>query len=1369
MTMMTSSLFSAAAEPIQDVWAVLSSTHPRPDDEDRADLLELFAGKARITEAFAKRKGSVLRPRDIVFGHDLRCRQQQEDVLDEVLRERPRLVWAAPPCTAWCSYARLNFTAQERRRRQAREVTFLHFLDRVLQLQHDLGGHLIVENPRTSEIWRHHICANWLRDPRHHEVNLDMCCYNMTTMDGSAKLKKPLKLFTTHPGFGRVLEKHCDGSHEHGRTEGDNTAHSAHYTTAFGTAVYRALHEVLRQGGSDRSTHGVYALEDGKGEAEDNPPGNRAAREGDAVGAEVITFRGKVNPGIAAALRRIHQNLGHPPNRELIRHLRLSGANAAMVQAAQQLSCRACARCTKTKPYKVASPAVYFDFNDAVAMDIIWLETSDSDGANIPALNIVDFASTFQQVVPLKSTKSADTAEAFVSGWVAWAGCPKHVTVDLDSAFKDQFLDEMDKRQVAVRCAAGQAHWQNGLAERHGSSWKSIWSRVVEATGTLKEEVNAAVVEVNNAKNVLRNRSGYSPRQWVFGSGGRADNFHDDPDAVDIASPDTKFGRIQALRLAAKSAFFETQVKDVTQRALSHKARVDALPYEPGSLVYYHRLVRPGKGKKPKSVWLGPATVIGREGSNYWLARGGRCLLVAPEHLRPASHDEVSELLRTKVALHELQQMLKNDDAVAEDDDSGLEDASGEQRGTDGEGGDVQMEVEEELDGGVPVDARTEEVLAREKDLETTRRRKNLLDDVPIAMKKFKGPSAADNGTNSVQAASSTGSESVYMATRRCSERGKAKQLEKEIPWEMIPPKEKHLYRQAEKDQWDEHVKYNAVKPLSVAESQEVREQVDPSRILRARFAYKDKNHSLRKADPTVPPKPKARLCVAGHRDPDLGRKDMAVDAPTAGRHSLLLAIQLALAKEWVASIGDIRAAFLNGVQAPRQLYFEQPRRGIPTLEPGTLVEILKGVFGLSTSPKLWWMRLSGELNDLSFDYRDEKVFVRQNDVDPCIFMIIGEKSGEVFGVILTHVDDLLLLTEEGLRKPLQDVLAEKFPVDGWQNDSFEYIGCKYVFSKDKVEVSQEHYADARVDNVGLLEGQKDGDIPTQEQVEENRTSIGSLSWLAKQTRPDLQFNVSCCQRAQNNPEVADLKFTNKVVREAKDHKDKTLVIRRVELDDLAFYAFHDAAWGNVPDPNAEEDDARWLGDHKISSQLAYLVLVASKDAIKGRTSEFSTLDWKSKASSRTCRSTFAGETMACGEAMEATLFLRALFVSMRLGRSVKDDEAAKYHNLHLLTDCRSLYDHIHREGTPKAPADKRLAVDLADIRQTLMREARHQWHQRYGDSGEQTPDKPFRPPLHWIPTEDQLADMLTKSMRADQWWAVCEAGFLTLPLKDRS
>ena len=69
--------------------------------------------------------------------------------------------------------------------------------------------------------------------------------------------------------------------------------------------------------------------------------------------------------------------------------------------------------------------------------------------------------------------------------------------------------------------------------------------------------------------------------------------------------------------------------------------------------------------------------------------------------------------------------MLKSDEVHAEDeDDNGVQ---------------LEVELEDELDGGVPVDARYEKVLARERDLERTRRGKNLLDDVPIAMKKFKG------------------------------------------------------------------------------------------------------------------------------------------------------------------------------------------------------------------------------------------------------------------------------------------------------------------------------------------------------------------------------------------------------------------------------------------------------------------------------------------------------------------------------------------------------------------------------------------------------------------------------------------------------
>ena len=50
-----------------------------------------------------------------------------------------------------------------------------------------------------------------------------------------------------------------------------------------------------------------------------------------------------------------------------------------------------------------------------------------------------------------------------------------------------------------------------------------------------------------------------------------------------------------------------------------------------------------------------------------------------------------------------------------------------------------------------------------------------------------------------------------------------------------------------------------------------------------------------------------------------------------------------------------------------------------------------------------------------------------------------------------------------------------------------------------------------------------------------------------------------------------------------------------------------------------------------------------------------------------------------------------------------------------------------------------------------------------YGD-GSVRPDKPCKPPLHWVPTDKQLADILAKKMRADAWRAAVSSGSLVLP-----
>ena len=192
-----------------------------------------------------------------------------------------------------------------------------------------------------------------------------------------------------------------------------------------------------------------------------------------------------------------------------------------------------------------------------------------------------------------------------------------------------------------------------------------------------------------------------------------------------------------------------------------------------------------------------------------------------------------------------------------------------------------------------------------------------------------------------------------------------------------------------------------SARALSIEESHEVQEKVPAERILNARFLYKDKNHSKRKLDKSLGPKPKARLCIAGQYDPDLGRIEMSTDAPTVSRYSIVLALQVALARGWRVSVGDVRAAFLNGLPAPRNLYFKQPKRGIPSLQQGQIIEVLKGVFGLSTSPKLWWMKLSSDLKAMEIQAEGQKLRLMQNIMDPCLFMLQDEKA-QIRGLLLT-------------------------------------------------------------------------------------------------------------------------------------------------------------------------------------------------------------------------------------------------------------------------------------------------------------------------------------------------------------------------------
>ena len=71
-------------------------------------------------------------------------------------------------------------------------------------------------------------------------------------------------------------------------------------------------------------------------------------------------------------------------------------------------------------------------------------------------------------------------------------------------------------------------------------------------------------------------------------------------------------------------------------------------------------------------------------------------------------------------------------------------------------------------------------------------------------------------------------------------------------------------------------------------------------------------------------------------------------------------------------------------------------------------MEILKGVFGLSTSPRLWFEKLAGDLKKLKVQIGQDTVTVEESPIDPCAFILI-KKETETCGILEAHVDDLIL------------------------------------------------------------------------------------------------------------------------------------------------------------------------------------------------------------------------------------------------------------------------------------------------------------------------------------------------------------------------
>ncbi|CAE8594596.1 unnamed protein product, partial [Polarella glacialis] len=1284
---------------------------------ERPWMLEVFCGGEAGTEttrAFTDHGKLVLEPRDIL------------------------MVWLAFPCRLYGSFTHLNYRTPERkqllRRLRRRERVFLEITRDIFQLQTSRGDHAAAENPWKSAAWQERPMTETLRLSGVNMFRTDMCAHGLKDPDGAGLHEKATGLMTTSPVFEKHLGKRCQGGHYHVHVQGGNSQRAGHYTRKFARQIRRAVLEIY-------ASRVYMVAEDEAGPPEEadqdmEPPVG-------LIGAAAITFTdSKISPAIKTGLKKLHQNLGHLSNEDLCRSLRLGGAATEVIKAIKRLRCTTCIRMHGRGSARPAKLPAMGNFNENVGLDIIVIY--DQAGTKYMALSCVDLNTTFHVVTLVKNTQAATLREAFVRCWAEWAGLPKKVHVDLDSGFKAEFSEMISFWGAKTSLVAGQAPWQHGTTERQGGWWKTIWAKTVEhETINGIEEVLATIPEVTQAKNVLRRKNGFSPCQWVTGSDPKlAADLVDHPEDLAAHSQvlnDDMMARRMAIRTAARKSFICGQNDDAIRRALVHRNRVKKHQFEIGEYCYYFREIRQGRNRKPKAQWLGPAVVVGLEGGNSWLSCGGKCVLCSQEHMRPAEDEELGNMWIENPDGAEFQRLLEelNNEEV-EYEDARPEEAKAEEA----IGGRLSQEQKLAVQG---LGARE---FLRRRALEGPAHARRI-------SRKRAAEAAAerDNDMSEDEAAEGIETE-VLMVKQKKTARTQRKQDEKEIPYARIPREHLELFQAAAKTQWEQHEKYEAVRPMSLSESKQVRDTVDPKRILRSRFAYRDKNAGLRTDQREVPVKAKARLCCGGHLDPDLETGNLRTDAPTVARNSLHLFLNVCWMLGWRPKTADIEAAFLNGVKAPRGLYMEQPKEGLYGLAPGQLLEIIKGVFGLATSPRLWRGKLASSLKEMKFrDLHGQEVQFIQSRLDPCHFLL-RDSRGNLVAMLCTHVDDVKLAYAEGYEQVAKR-FGEEFPIGEWDELPYTYTGSQYQVEEETGDlvIRQTDYVERRLEPLKVKRGREDAEAADPEEMQDNMSAVGGISWLAGQTRPDLSCGCSMSQKKQKSPRVKDLKETARLIKQAQTEKDVGIRIGKLDKGNLKIFVFHDAAWANVTSGECVDDPTQQQIDNKeVYSQIGYTMFLATNDVKSEKGGRANLIDWRSHGCPRVCRSTFAAETMACAEALEAAIAMRGMLLEiLHPGLDLRDVDAAML-PIECITDCKSLYDTMHKDGVAKAPSEKRLMLDLSAIREMLMEEV-------VSDDLLATGGMPIR----WIPTEYMLADGMTKVMKNERLLAVLRTGQLKL------
>ena len=592
---------------------------------ERQHVMEVFS-TPHITATAQKMSLAADYAFDIKVGCDLRTKKARDEVIELVNKTKPELLVVCPPCKMYSILQRLRKykgEAYENALNEARE--FLAFAMELCTLQHTAGRKFVFEHPWFAESWFEECVRSVAEKAGVSCVRLDQCMFNLRDVHSGLRYRKPTGIMMNCEEIRQRVEKRCNGNHEHEPVFGS-------VKTKFG---WKRRSEMAQRYPKQL----VHAILEGY-------VAWKQTKQTEALIATVYTaevFSKQVDEAkVISALKRCHDNLGHPSNARLISMLKSANANETTIRLAKGLTCPMC-RMKDSPPAKpVARLKKAWEFNQQIMIDTFEVEVLNR---KLKLLNIVDEATAYQMVAPLwHGCTASNVRSCYRKCWKRWAGVPLRVLADNGREFDAEFLHGLEIDGSYHDTTAAYAPHQNGMTERRGQTWKRAFEKTLESVApATRQEVDEVIDQVTCAVNTLPRVGGHSPYQHVFGKENRLPgclelDAENDVESSALAAGESMYLKRQKIRDAARKSYIEAHEEERIKKANNHRNRPRRGPYEPGQLVYFWRMWP----KDKKACWHGPGTVVGTHDghSKIWVASGMKMYKCSPEQLRHVTHEQ---------------------------------------------------------------------------------------------------------------------------------------------------------------------------------------------------------------------------------------------------------------------------------------------------------------------------------------------------------------------------------------------------------------------------------------------------------------------------------------------------------------------------------------------------------------------------------------------------------------------------------------------------------------------------------------------------------------------------------------------------------